>query len=270
MSRPSRLHLPFLALALVVLTAAGCSAGSATPRSTATGVPSTGTPSTPFPSATSTGPASSTPAPAVCSGVAHCTTAARVDVDGDGRADQVGVAGERLADGGSVTVRVRTATGRLLKTTGHDVHWFAKPYFGAVAVDGEPGAEIVVGDTMGANYEQFRVVTYRDGRLVTLKAPPAQWTRAGLSRAASRWGVDGSYSFNDGVERTVVAGVATLTMTSASRNDSGTGHTSHRTSYRWADGAWSETSTRTTRHATDAEVAGVGGWHVPGLHRFVA
>jgi hypothetical protein len=205
----------------------------------------------------------------VCTGVASCSKVATVDVDGDAAADQVGIVSRDVERGGSLTVRVRTSKGRTLQTTGRHVFWFAKPFTGAVALDGRPGAEIVVGDTMGANFEQFRVVTYRDGRLVTLKAPPAVWTSAGLARSTPRWGVDGSYSFSSGIARSTSAGAGVrLTMTKLERNSSGRGHSGHRTSYRWHDGDWVKTSTVTVRSVSDRQAFALGGWHVRGLPRF--
>jgi hypothetical protein len=202
----------------------------------------------------------------VCTGAPGCQQVALVDVDGDGQADQIGVATKSLANGGSITVRVRTATGHTMQTTGRKVFWFSKPYLGAAALDGVKGAEIVVGDTMGANYEQFRVITYRNGALVTLKAPPRVWTKAGMRNATSRWGIDGSYSFNIGVFRSVSAhqGV-TLTMKSLARNLSGRGHSGHVTTYRWHAGGWVEVSAKHVRNAADRTAFASGGWHVPGL-----
>lgn len=210
------------------------------------------------------------PAATVCTGVSGCRMVATVDVDGDGQQDQIGLIDRSLADGGSITVRVRTATRHILQTTGHDVHWFGQPFLGAVPLDGAAGAEIVVGAMMGANYEEFRVVTYRDGRLVTLKAPPAEWTRAGLAASTPRWGIDGSYSFNSGVYRHLSAdGVVSLTRKTADRNSSGRGFHGHTATYRWAAGRWSIASSLTTHYATDRSVRHLGGWHVVGLPAFV-
>ncbi|HEX8511260.1 MAG TPA: hypothetical protein VF635_17415 [Propionibacteriaceae bacterium] len=205
----------------------------------------------------------------VCTGATGCARVADVDIDGDRRADQVGVASSHLKDGGHITVRVRTASGLTMQTTGRNVHWFAKPYVAAAPLDGRAGAEIFVGDTMGAHYEQFRVVTYRGGRLVTLKAPPQVWTERGMRDATSRWGVDGSYSFNTGVYRRVSAeGVVTVALRTLQRNDSGRRHSGHETTYRWQDGAWAKVSSRKLNVADKAAFA-VGGWHVPGVPRFV-
>lgn len=206
----------------------------------------------------------------VCAGVSGCHQVVSVDVDGDGRPDEVGITSRRIVDDGSITVRVRTATGHTLQTTGRHVFWFAKPYVGAPALDGAKGAEIVVGDTMGAHYQRFRVVTYRSGRLVTLKAPPLVWTKAGLAASTARWEVDGAWSSDIGAARTssVENGVR-LTLKSAVRNESGTGHTGYTTSYRWHSGGWTKVSATQVDYASDKAPAALGGWHVAGLPRFV-
>lgn len=205
----------------------------------------------------------------VCTSVPGCQRVATVDVDGDGRADEVGIVARDLAHSGTITVRVRTASGHTLATTGRHVYWFSKPYVGAAALDGASGAEIVVGDSMGANYEQFRVITYRAGKLVTEKEPPKAPAGAGMSRATARWGIDGSYSFNSGVFRTVSSDhVVALTLKTLERNASGHGHSGHVTSYRWHGGRWVEQSTATVRSESDRRAFASGGWHVRGLPRF--
>lgn len=212
-------------------------------------------------------------ATSVCASVPSCRRVATVDVDGDGRPDQVGISAHHIsahtsASHGSITVRVRTATGHTLTTTSSHVIWFSKPFLGAAALDGRRGAEIVVGDTMGANYEQFRVITYRHHKLVTLDEPPLAWTGKGMADAATRWGVDGSYSFNIGIFRSVDARhVVTLTLKTFERNATGRGHTGHVTVYRWHRGAWVERSSRRLQLA-DKRAFAVGGWHVSGLRRF--
>jgi hypothetical protein len=214
-------------------------------------------------------PVQAAPVATVCSGVPTCTRVAKVDVDGDGRPDQVGVASSKPEDGGSITVRVRTANGLTTQTTGRKVRWFGKSFFGAAPLDGEDGAELFVGDTMGAHYEQFRVITFRNGKLVTLNAPPLVWSKTGAHAFTPRWGVDGSWAFNTGVTRRESAkqGV-TVTMKSLERRESGRGHTGHATTYRWQQGQWVHVSSRTLR-TTDKAAYAAGGWHVQGLRRFV-
>jgi hypothetical protein len=261
MSRPGRLATLLIAAA-IACTVLAISTSNRHPMAAPV-------PSLPVTAVPAAAPAATVKARGVCTGVKGCHVVARVDVDGDGRTDQVGVVGSKLATGGSITVRVRTATGHTLATTGRDVHWFAKPFFGAVPLDGRAGAEIVVGSTMGANYEEFRVVTYRGGKLVTLDAPPMVWTKAGMAASTPRWGIDGSYSFNSGVSRQVSdRGVVSLTLKTADRNDSGHGFTGHTSTYRWKADHWAEVSSTKVRYATDRSVQGIGGWHVTGLRGY--
>jgi hypothetical protein len=129
----------------------------------------------------------------VCAGVRGCVRVASVDVDGDTRADQVGVIRKGPAPDGSVTVRVRTTRGHMTSTTSALTFWGAKPWFGAARIDGVRGSELVVGLRSGAHFQQFRVITYRSGRLVSLPAPDP----------TLGWGVDASYSSNIGLFRAV-------------------------------------------------------------------
>jgi hypothetical protein len=96
----------------------------------------------------------------VCTGVPHCTIAASADIDGDEMADQIGIVGRDLTTpDGSIVVRVRTATGRTMQTTGSDVNWYTDAFHGVAPIDGRAGMEIVVGDLVGAHAIQERVVT---------------------------------------------------------------------------------------------------------------
>src|SRR6478752_2662823 len=80
----------------------------------------------------------------VCTGVAGCRVVASGDIDGDGRADQVGIIAENVTseDGGTITVRVRTATNKTMQTTGGDVYWPNRAFQGIAAIDGVRGKEI--------------------------------------------------------------------------------------------------------------------------------
>jgi hypothetical protein len=266
MSRPARLAASLAsALTLLVAGLSGCGTAPTPTVPAATPAPSTTTRTADPTSAKSAVRATATD---VCTGVSGCRRVATIDVDGDARADQVGVLGDGPASGGSITVRVRTATGHTAQSTGRNVYWYTSPFFGAAPLDGRAGAEILVGDTAGAHTQQFRVLTYRKGKLVTLAPPPYVRRSAAPDRSTARWLVDGSYSFSYGIYRSVSASGVTLTLKSAVRNSSGRGHIGHATSYRWRDGGWVEVSAKTVRYPTDASVAGLGGWHVRGLPLF--
>ncbi|CAA9407757.1 MAG: hypothetical protein AVDCRST_MAG75-2545 [uncultured Propionibacteriaceae bacterium] len=206
----------------------------------------------------------------VCTGIPGCTKVATVDVDGDDQPDQVGIVSNKPAAGGTITVQVQTATGQTMQTTSTNVRWFAKsPWFGAAPVDGEAGVELVIGDQMGAHFQQFRVITYRDGKLVTLKAPAAGEYKSTNTDPTDRWGVDGSYSFNMGIFRKESAeGEVTVTMKTAFRSDSGKGHTGQTRVYRWYSGEWVTVSTKNVRYTSDKDAFALSGWHVKGLRRY--
>lgn len=132
-----------------------------------------------------TGPAA-VAAPGVCAGLTGCRVVARVDVDGDGNRDPVGVAsrGAKGAEKGAVIVRVMTSPGKITSVTRATEFWYGPPYQGAAAVDGRPGSEIFVGRLVGAHTETFRALTWRAGGLVDLDAPGR----------GHFWMVEGAYS----------------------------------------------------------------------------
>lgn len=191
----------------------------------------------------------------VCSGVTGCKVVSRADVDGDGRRDQVGIVNKSSSSGKrSSTVRVRTAKGRTMKTTTKG-WWYSNPWHGAAKIDGHPGSELVVVANTGAHVQFFRVITYRKGRLVTLKAPGKRQT----------WRIDSSYSFNFGWYRSTSKGKIYMTSKDAVRNVYSSGHDLRIKKYQWRKGAWVRVSASRTRHASDRASMTVGGWHVPHL-----
>lgn len=199
---------------------------------------------------------SASAATGVCSGVKSCKVVTRVDVDGDGRKDQVGLVQSRANPmGHTVTVRVRTAKGRTMKTS-HKAWWYGSTWHGSARVDGVAGRELVVGKSVGAHMMQFRVITLRRGKLVTLKAP---------GNAAS-WPIDSSYSFNHGWTRSVSKGTVSMTSRYAQRRNAST-HNLTTSRYVWRNGAWRLASSKKSVVA-NSKGATVGGWRVPGLKRY--
>lgn len=209
----------------------------------------------------------------VCGGVTGCSVVARTDVDGDGRADEIGIVPrglDRVEKPGTVTVRVQTATKRLVSTTSRDVWWYGNPsevWAGSAEIDSARGAELVVGQAMGAHTLQYRVLTFSEGRLTTLSSPRAP-KKTDQSRDTETWTVDGSYSFQAGIKRAVSGGRVYVTVKSAERNDSGSGHTGWTVKYLRTDNTWKAISTKRVRYDTDRAAATVGGWHVRGVRRF--
>ena len=209
--------------------------------------------------ALSTAPAVTTSAQAatgVCSGVSYCKVVSRADVDGDGRADQVGLVQRSKNPAGSrVTVRVRTAKGRTMSTA-HEARWYGSTWHGAAKVDGVAGHDLVVGTDVGAHLMTFRIITVRAGKLVTLKAPGNQY----------RWHVDSSYSFNEGWTRSVSKGVVSMTHRIAGRSTARS-HQLVTTRSVWRSGTWRRVSSRTST-VSDRTGSTVGGWRIPYLKRF--
>jgi hypothetical protein len=209
----------------------------------------------------------------VCTGVARCHVVAQVDVDGDRRTDEVGmVADLRASDAnkGVVTVRVRTAGGRTLSTTSRTVAWFGKDadaWYGAARIDGRRGSELVVGQQMGAHSTSFRVITYRHGSLVTLRAPKAP-RRTGRVDDTATWFTDAALNFHDGYTRSRSKGAVLMDLTTVQRNASGKGHSGWTARYRWSHGGWHLMLVKRVHYATEAAVARAGGWHVAGLPQF--
>jgi len=200
------------------------------------------------------------PPTTACTGLAKCQVVARSDIDGDKKKDQIGVAitGRANSRNRKIIVRVRTAQGRTLQTTGDKVTWSYAPFHAAAAIDARPGNEIIVGDSMGAHSLSWRIITYRKGALVTLPPPK----KSGGANRPSRWLTDSAYSFELGWWRSASStGSVTLTRKDAVRNDSGKGHTGKITVYRWKSDHWSKRSTR-TKHYRDKAAYALGGWHI--------
>lgn len=202
--------------------------------------------------------ASASAAPGVCSGVKSCKVVSRVDVDGDGRKDQVGlVQRSSYPQNATITVRVRTAKGRTMKAS-HRATWYGSAWHGAAKMDGRAGRELVVGSSAGAHARFFRVLTYRNGKLVTLKAPGG----------ARTWWVDSSYSMNGGWFRSTSKGKVYMTSKSATRNWSARGHDLRIYKYQWKNGSWKRVSSSRNPRATDKSAYATAGWHVRGLKKY--
>lgn len=218
------------------------------------------------------GPAA--PVQTACSGVSRCAVVDHVDVDGDGTADSIGVVATSVdtskgGRGGTVQVRVRTAAHGLLTKTTRGVQWFGgEPVFlGAASLDGKRGAEVVVGQTMGAHFQHFRVLTYRSGALVWLSSPKAPAKTRSLDTDTSVWAVDGSYSFNTGIARRRSPQGVFVTVTALERKASGHGHRGWKSTYRWSSTGWVLMSSTVVERGTKAAYS-TAGWHVAGLPVF--
>lgn len=193
------------------------------------------------------------PATGACAGADGCRVVTRVDVDGDDRADEVGF---DVESPDRVTVRVATTGGETLRHRLRTI-WFPEPeLFGAAPIDGRPGAELVVGTTMGAHTLFFTTLAVRDGGLVRVPAP-----------AGPEWMIDGAFAFHAGVLRRVDDGRVTVVLREAARQGQSPRFAGTDRFYVWRGGGWRHLRTERTRYRTQEAAGRVGGWHVPGLPR---
>jgi hypothetical protein len=155
-------------------------------------------------------------------------------------------------------VRVTTASG---ETVGRELEtmWFPRgEFFGATPIDGRPGAELVVGTTMGAHTLWFTSLAMDSGRLEVLPAPGAE----------DEWMIDGAYSFHAGVSRRVADGRALVVLRDAARDGQAPRFSGRDRTYVWTDSGWRLESSERTRYRGERAVARIGGWHVAGLRTF--
>lgn len=212
-----------------------------------------------MPAATSAVP-SATAAPV---GVTTATSAsvpaerARVDVDGDGRRDQVRITRSQNA----LVVRVVTARGATASAAIDQGDFRpeerpTKSLHGAVAFDGVPGRELFVYYGHGAHTPVFQVLTWRRGRLVAMPDPSG-------APLAPMWAPDAAFGYGTGYRLTVRGSRRDLAVTRATRTDD------HRyvgmtLSYRWRANAWRKISAKRVSLMND-QAERAFGWHVRGL-----
>lgn len=200
---------------------------------------------------------SSASAASACTGLSGCKIVSRADVDGDGRADQVGVRIKSSGSKATNTVRVLTAKGRLMSSQVTVDPW-SKSWHGAARIDGRSGYELVIPTNGQTEYRTYRVLTYRDGRLVTLKTPQSAWS----------WDIVAEYSGYTGWSRSTRDGKVLVTRKTAYRVDETSRFDLRTTTYQWKNGAWSRpvASTRNAR-ASQKAAESVFGWNIPYLKR---
>ncbi|WP_040632225.1 hypothetical protein [Mobilicoccus pelagius] len=208
-------------------------------------------------SAATTAPAR-TPRACVTSG---CTIVSRADVDGDGRADTTSLT--RRDKGRAHTLRVVTAKGAVASTT-FSTTWLPSglsPFYGATALDGARGSELVVLTQAGAHTLYHAVYTWRGGRLVAEKDPSG----------ARDWVTDGAVSFAQGYTLRTVKGTKQLTSVAYSRDSFGRNATfsGRRIVARWQHGRWTPITDRAMIVKESPSVWTGAGWNAPGLTRFL-
>lgn len=204
-----------------------------------------------------------------CSGAQHkCTVVANVDVTGDNKLDSVGIVVLKRS-GTFITsyrVRVLTAGGKLVLKTDNNASWEGNNlYYGAAAIDGWRGKELVVGHIRGAHTDFDHVLAYRGGKL-ELREMPQLPAAVGKESSADRqnWVVDGSVSTFTGIARRTSYGQVTLLENTGAR-DAGAGkYKGWHVAYRWSDGHW-KLASYNRQSWTDDQSAKAYGWRVPGL-----
>lgn len=199
-----------------------------------------------------------TASPVACSSSA-CTVVARVDVDGDGRADTVSVTPTRAHGSVAQTLRVVTARKQVAQVAYATPYLHSSPtWFGAARIDGVTGNELVVRTGWGAHSQWFAVYSWRGGKLVAQRDP---------SSGSTEWVTDGAWMTTKGYTVQVAGGQRTLTAREYLRSE-GDSHRFDGTAvtFTWRGGAWRRTSSSHVRVAeTSPKVEAAYGWHVSGL-----
>ena len=113
----------------------------------------------------------------VCTGITGCKIVASSDIDGDKKADQVGIVYKRdttTNDGRwLIAVRVKTAS-RTMQTTGRERRLVLGASLRRDRVDGRAGNEMVWRRDPTGSHTTGRVVTYRDRKLRDAQAPHSE------------------------------------------------------------------------------------------------
>lgn len=199
------------------------------------------------------------PSPCLATG---CKVVARVDVDGDGRADTVSSTPTRANGAAAWTLRVVTARKAVAQVTYGTPYLYEGPsWFGAARMDGVVGHELVVRTGWGAHTQYFGVYSWRGGKLVAQRAPGTR---------SREWFTDGAYWISQGYTGGLSKGRKTLTTRTYLRGEGASRKyfTGTATTYTWRAGAWRKTGSSTVRvHETSPKVAAAYGWRVAGLPR---
>lgn len=194
-------------------------------------------------------------APNACEGVSGCEIISHADIDGDGRGDSTGISARDLADGMErATVRTVTANGeRLMTSTDSERRMGGESrHRGTARIDGVPGYELVIIDELGAHTAYNRVITYRDGKLTTLRDPYHQW----------RWVTDGSSWSSYGYRRVDESRLGVqMYVSRATDNDFDHRFDQTLLRSRWAGDHWAKVKTF-EREVGVQTVNTYGGWHV--------
>jgi hypothetical protein len=182
---------------------------------------------------------------------------ARIAVDArDHRRDVVRY---RVVRDDLVRVTVRTAAGQVDSKVLNTEYWPRGHWQGAARMDGQRGAELVVGTSVGAHTLWFTVLTWRGGNLVVERNPSS----------GREWAIDAAYNVYYGWLRRVIDGRARITERYVTR-DGGAGHhwSGRAWTYTWRGGSgWTRSWTRHLSIQGDRKASRIAGWHVTGLER---
>ena len=197
--------------------------------------------------------------PGVCRGVSRCSVKARADVNGDGAEDAVAVAGRGSGADREIIVRVKTGPGLVVGTRRPAPYWYGSLWQGTAGLDGRPGKEVVVGQSMGAHTQLYRALTWLDDRLVTLDAPGS----------ARYWTIDGAVWISVGWLHRSTDPAGTIRKRSAVRTGDAlrSPFKGTVTTFRWNGTGWTRVAS-TTRRVSDRTAFSWGGFHVRGLPRW--
>lgn len=190
-----------------------------------------------------------------------CSIVSRADVDGDGIRDSVSQVTWGKQENGTVrvTTRVATADGEKMYVV-TELDQAQRGYYGAARVDGEDGYEIVIRTAVGAHTAYHQVLTYRDGRLTSLKDP----------RNRYRWITDSSVWSAMGYQKTTTAtGAYKFVSRDAVDNDRDGDFTMVTTAVGWnaSDRTWKRMGQSTRYDVAAATANRYSWWHVPYLPR---
>lgn len=191
--------------------------------------------------------------------VAAVTDVAKADVDGDKRPDTISVT---MLPGSTDRFRlsVKLATGKSVSTTYTTMYNLSRserPLYGAAAMDGQAGSEIIVRNGSGPHTWWYRVFTMRNGRLMVVNSPESRTPNWCTDSGAVGW----RFFI---VKGTRMAEHRLIDMYGPSVGGKYAGTL---TTFRWKSGGWQRVSAKSLRAAPNSKEAAFAiGWHGLGKH----
>lgn len=199
----------------------------------------------------------------VCTDVAACREVASVDVDGDGKKDDVALVGE-TPRAGTVIVRVKTATTVLTTSVDYSNVGDRSVWKGSSDIDGVPGAELVILETAGAHVLVSTVLTVRDRKLVILPSPD-EITLPDGEVVSRSWTEDGAVNYGAGITCSLDKTVTISRFTGLSDDTV----KAHQSTYRWRVAGWDVVRDSGEQEISrDAITDDYYGWRCEGIKKF--